>query len=286
MKLVQLIDIVNVFCNSSFMYADYFDLAELPFRITPDPRFLWYSDQHQEAKQKILYHVTQSVGPVYLLADVGTGKTTIARRMVEELSSDKNKRVVFVFSPKLTTTNAFLRFVMDEFGVKTNRAYGRSLNNFQQFLIEQHREGVSPILLVDEAQNMTKDMLLLIQHLFNFSTSTEFLIQIVLFTQPELQSKLDRLKSLKSRMSVAKLKPFDLEQTREMMQFRWTVAGGKKLPFDDDAIGEVFRITGGVPRLIVKLANEALIKAAVDGKKHVDRNAIVAASSELVVDEF
>jgi general secretion pathway protein A len=104
------------------MYAKYFGLAELPFRITPDPRFLWYSEQHQSAKEKILYHVTQSVGPIYLLADVGTGKTTLAKRIVEELSSSSKYRVVFGFAPNLKTTNAFLRFLMDEFGVKTERS--------------------------------------------------------------------------------------------------------------------------------------------------------------------
>jgi len=262
------------------MYTEYFGLAEQPFRITPDPRFLWYSDQHQEAKQKIVYHILQSAGPIYLLADIGTGKTTLARRIVEELEADKSKKVVFAFSPKLPTTNAFLRFVMDEFEVKTNRAYSKSLKNFETFLKEQYSQGFSPVLLIDEAQNMTNDMLLLIQHLFNFSTNTEFLVQIVLFGQPELQPKLDQLISLKSRMNIARLKPFTLEQTGEMMRFRWTVAGGKNFPFGEEAVSEIFKLTQGVPRLIVRLANEALIKTAVDGKTMVTREAVIAAASE------
>ncbi len=265
------------------MYAEYFNLAELPFRITPDPRFLWYSDQHQEAKQKIIYHISESAGPIYLLADIGTGKTTIAKRIVEELSTDKSKNVVFVFSPKLPTTNAFLRFVMDEFGVPTARSYAQSLKNFENFLLEQNSKSISPVLLVDEAQNMTTDMLLLIQHLFNFSTETKFLVQMAMFGQPELQSKLDHLNSLKSRLSVAKLKPFDLKQTEEMLKFRWHVAGGKKLPFDAEAIQEIYERTKGIPRSIVKLANESLIKTAVDNKKTVSRDAVVAAHSELTV---
>ena len=126
------------------MYTEYFGLAETPFRITPDPRFLWYSEQHLEAKQKILYHLTQSVGPIYLLAEIGTGKTTIARRIVDELAGDHKKKVVFVFSPKLTTTNAFLRFVMSEFEVKTSRSYGDSLRSFEHFLIEQYKAGSLP----------------------------------------------------------------------------------------------------------------------------------------------
>jgi general secretion pathway protein A len=265
------------------MYAEYFGLAEMPFRITPDPRFLWYSDQHQEAKQKIIYHINESAGPIYLLADIGTGKTTIARRIVEELSPDKKKKVVFIASPKLTTTNAFLRVIMDQFEVPTARSYAQSLKNFENFLTEQYKESISPVLLIDEAQNMTREMLLLIQHLFNFSTDTEFLIQMVMFGQPDLQPKLDRLRSLKSRLSVAKLKPFDLEQTGEMMKFRWQVAGGKKFPFNPDAVKEVFKRTDGIPRSIVKLADESLVKTAVDGLKTVTKDAVIAAYSEITV---
>jgi general secretion pathway protein A len=263
------------------MYAKYFGLAELPFRITPDPRFLWYSDQHQNAKEKIVYHVTQSVGPIYLLADIGTGKTTLAKRIVEELSTNPRYKVVFAFSPNLKTTNSFLRFIMDEFGVKTDRSYAKSLKNFEEFLIEQKTKSVSPILLIDEAQNMSRDMLLLIQHFFNFSTNTEFLIQIALFAQLDLQPKLNRLPSLKSRLNLAKLQPLDVKQTKEMMQFRWTVAGGKQLPFDDEAVTEIFKITQGIPRLIVKVAHEALIRAAVNKGHHVDKDTVLSAWGDL-----
>src|SRR5262249_35303337 len=141
----------------------------------------------------------------------------------------------------------------------------------------QHQSGISPVLLVDEAQNMTRDMLLLIQHLFNFSTNTEFLIQMVLFAQPELQPKLDRLTSLKNRLSLARLKPFDLDKTKQMMQFRWTVAGGKQLPFSEEALQEVYRITQGVPRSIVKLANETLIKTAVESREMATKKDVTAA---------
>ena len=172
---------------------------------------------------------------------------------------------------------------MEEFEVPTARSYAQSLKNFENFLLEQYTKSVSPVLLVDEAQNMTRDMLLLIQHLFNFSTDTEFLIQMAMFGQSELQPKLDRLKSLKSRLSVAKLKPFDLKQTKQMIKFRWQVAGGKKLPFDNEAISEIFERTNGIPRSIVKLAHESLIKTAVDHKKTVTRDAVAAAYSELTI---
>jgi general secretion pathway protein A len=263
------------------VYKNYFELAEIPFKIIPDPRFLWYSDQHSEAKDKLLYHLTESAGPIYLLAEVGTGKSTIARRILQELSHDTGKQVVYVYAPKLPTTNAFLRFVMDEFKVKTDRAYDRSLRNFENYLVEQHQKGTSPILLIDEAQNMNRDMLLLIQHLFNFSTNDEFLIQIALFAQPELQIKLKRLPSLQSRLSIARLKPFDREQTEEMMRFRWTVAGGENFPFEAEAIDQIYKFTKGIPRLIVQLANEALIKTAVDQRKQVNQESVVAGWNEL-----
>ncbi len=266
------------------MYVEYFGLAELPFRITPDPRFLWYSEQHLEAKDKISYHLTQSAGPIYLLADIGTGKTTIAKRILQELSIEGGKNTTLVFAPKLTTTNAFLRFVMDEFAVKTERSYANSLKNFEHYLIEQHGKGQSPILLVDEAQNMTLDMLILIQHLFNFSTDTEFLIQMALFGQPELQVKLNRLPSLASRLNLARLKPLDRKQTHDMLEFRWTVARGKSFPFSKEAVDEIYKATKGVPRSIVKLANEALIKTAVDQKKKVTKDAVILGASELYVE--
>jgi general secretion pathway protein A len=171
--------------------------------------------------------------------------------------------------------------VLDEFGFKTDRSYAKSLKNFEDFLIEQKTTGISPILMIDEAQNMTRDMLLLIQHFFNFSTNTEFLIQIALFAQLDLQPKLNRLPSLKSRLNLAKLQPLDLKQTKEMMQFRWTVAGGKQLPFDDEAVVEIYRVTQGIPRLIVKVAHEALVRAAVNNGHYVDKDTVIAAWADL-----
>lgn len=262
------------------MYVKYFGLNEMPFMTTPDPRFLWYSEQHKEARDKILYYVRSSMGPIYLLAEIGTGKTSLARRIAQELDPNKDYRVVFVFAPKLTTTNAFLRFVMDQFQVKTSRAYGQSLQNFEKWLIEQHKAGVSPVLLIDEAQNMTRDMLLLIQHLFNFSTATKFLIQMVMFAQPEIQAKLKRLRSLRSRLSMARLQPFDKQQTAKMLQFRWRTSGGKKSPFTKDAVAEIYKRTQGIPRHIVKLANDACVKAAIARRKTIDDSIIHEALTE------
>ena len=270
-------------CHCQIMYTEFFGLAEEPFRMTADPRFLWYSEKHKEVKAKTLYHILTRKGPVYVFADVGTGKTSIARRIQEELRDDQKKKVVFAFSPNLKTSNAFLRFVMDQFGVKTDRNYAKSLENFERFLIDEYKAGISPVLLIDEAQNLTADMLKLIHHLFNFTTQTDFLIQMALFGQNDLHDRISRNDSLKSRMTPARLSPLDLDETHQMIEFRWRTAGGKQAPFDAPAIAEIFRITTGNPRSIVKLCDETLVRAVVDRRPMIDADTVLAAAASAFV---
>ncbi|MCB0037616.1 MAG: AAA family ATPase [Anaerolineales bacterium] len=262
------------------MYTEHFGLSEPPFKIIPDPRFLWYSDQHKEAKAKIEYHLEHKDGPVYLSAEVGLGKTSIARRLRDELVNDKSKQVAYAFAPNLKTANQFMRFIADEFNVKTARSYAQTLRNFETFLLEQFEAGVSPVLLVDEAQNLPRDTLKTIHHLFNFATYNEFLIQVALFGQPELHKRIQRFRSLSSRMYMAKLDSFDLDQTREMMQFRWTVAGGGELPFDQEAIEEIYRLTSGIARDICKLANETLLRTVIENHQTVTKTLVLRAVSD------
>lgn len=262
------------------MYQEYFGLSEPPFKILPDPRFLWYSDQHKEAKAKIEYHITHKDGPVYLSADVGLGKTSIAQRLRDELINDKSKQVAYGFAPNLKTANQFMRFIAAEFGVKTARSYAETLRNFEIYLIDQFKAGISPVLLIDEAQNLSTDTLKTIHHLFNFATYDAFLIQVALFGQPELHRRILRYRSLSSRMYMAKLQPFDLQQTEAMMQFRWTVAGGKELPLDKSAIKEIYRLTNGIARDICKLANEALLRAVIENQRQVSKELVVRAAAD------
>jgi general secretion pathway protein A len=265
------------------VYQEFFGLAEIPFQITPDPRFLWYSPQHKEVKDKVLYHINTRKGPVYVFADVGMGKTSIAKRVRDELVEDRSKQVVYVFAPNLTTSNAVLRFVMDEFEVKTERSYAATLKNFERFLLEQYKAGVSPVLIVDEAQNFTRDMLKLVHHLFNFATDTEFLIQVVLFGQNELHERITRYESLQSRMTPAQLRAFNVDEVKQMVEFRWRVAGGYESPFGMESLTEIFRLTGGNARAICKLCDAALLRAFVDQRKTVDRDTLLAAASDVFV---
>ena len=154
------------------MYEKFFGLAEVPFKILPDARFLWYSEQHKEAKEKIDFHIQQKDGPVYLSADVGLGKTTIAQRIKDELKANKTKKVVYVFAPHLRSQNQFMRFIAgtEGFDIKTARSFQETLTNFEMYLLEQFEKGMTQVLLIDEAQNLPYDALKTIHHLFNFST--------------------------------------------------------------------------------------------------------------------
>jgi general secretion pathway protein A len=158
-----------------------------------------------------------------------------------------------------------------------------SLKNFEQFLLDRYKAGVSPVLLVDEAQNMTLDMLRLVHHLFNFSTNTEFLIQMALFGQNELHDKITRYVSLKSRMAPAWLKLFDKAETKQMLEFRWRVAGGSTLPFTDEAIGEIYRLTRGNPRDICKLSDAVLLWSLAHQRRQISKDGVLAASAEVFV---
>lgn len=244
-----------------------------------DPRYLWYSDQHKEAKLQIEYRLKEKNGPIYLSAQVGLGKTSLAKRIRQELSSDE-RRIAMAFAPNLKTANQFLRFVADEFQVETARSYAQTLKNFQAFLIEQYTLNISPVLLIDEAQNLTHDTLKTIHHLFNFTTDTEFLLQMALFGQPELEKKIVKFESLNSRMHQARLEPFDLAQTKKMMQFRWRVSGGieETFPFNDGAVEEIHQLSGGVARTVCKLAESALIVAVISHNKVIDREMIIQAT--------
>src|ERR671939_549267 len=132
---------------------NYFNLNEQPFRIGPDPRFLYLSEQVKEALAKCEYMAKERIGPIYIYGPIGSGKTSILRRLHELLSQNKANRVAYLISPNVKTANAFLRMILDGFEVKTQQAYDQSLKNFEGFLADAYKAGKVPVLLVDEAQN-------------------------------------------------------------------------------------------------------------------------------------
>lgn len=237
---------------------EHFGLDERPFNIAPDPRFLYLSDQVKEAIAKCEYMARNRVGPLYMYGPIGSGKTSLLKRLRQELSADERYTVSTVISPNIKTANAFLRVIMDEFGVKTARAYDRSLRNFEEFLVAEYEDGRIPVLLVDEAQFMVRDTLRLIHYLLNFETSQAKLVQIVLAGQEELATKILRFQELASRMFPIAINGMSRDDLKEMISFRWMVAGGKEPPLPDEAYDVVFAYSKGLPRDAIKICGEAL----------------------------
>src|SRR3989441_4726153 len=238
----------------------YFRLDEEPFRLSPSPRFLYLNDQVKQATSKVEYMTKHRTAPMYMYGAIGSGKTSILRRLYEELSEDETYTLRLLIAPNIKTSNSFLRAVMDAFGVTTDRAYERSLKLFEAFLIEQYKQGKVPTLFVDEAQNMTRDILKLIHYLLNFETSDVKLLQIVLTGQEELSDKVKKYKELSSRMIPIAINPMSPVDLEDMLRFRWSVASGNKsdLPFTQEPLTEIFAYSKGLPRDAIKLSDEIL----------------------------
>lgn len=238
----------------------YFHLDEEPFRLSPSPRFLYLNEQVKEATAKVEFMTRHRTAPLYMYGAIGSGKTSILRRLYEELSEDETYTLRLLIAPNIKTANSFLRAIMDAFNIPTDRAYERSLVNVQKFLIEQYKAGKVPTLFVDEAQNMTRDILRLMHYLLNYETSDVKLLQVVLTGQDELSDKVKRYRELASRMipiAINPMSPIDLE---DMLHFRWRMASGNKsdLPFSKDAFTEIFAYSKGLPRDAIKLSDEIL----------------------------
>src|SRR5919199_1913889 len=199
------------------MYLQHFQLKEFPFHTSPDSRFLYLADSVNETLQKCLYMVTHRVGPVYATGPIGTGKTTLSKRLQEQLEQQPEQyRIASLIIPPKLSVNALLRMMMDEFGVKTERSYDGCLKNLAAWLVERHKEGIKPVVIMDEAQNLTPTNLKLLHFLLNYETDREKLIQLVLFGQSELANRIERFAELKSRMYPAGLAALNRKDTEDM----------------------------------------------------------------------
>ncbi len=262
---------------------EYFRLDEEPFRLSPSPRFLYLNDQVKQATSKVEYMTKHRTAPLYMYGSIGSGKTSILRRLYEGLSEDETYTLRLVIAPNIKAAYSFLRAIMDAFGVATDRAYERSLKKFEAFLLEQYKQGKVPTLFVDEAQNMTRDILKLIHYLLNYETSDVKLLQIVLTGQEELSDKVKRYKELASRMipiAINPMSPIDLE---DMLKFRWSIASGNKseIPFSQEAMDEIFAYSKGLPRDAIKLSDEILRHVFLQQKTHASVEHVGNAAKDL-----
>lgn len=269
------------------MYEAHFNLQERPFSISPDPRFFYLSAQHKEALMNCIYMIQNRIGPVYVHGDVGTGKTTIARRIYQQMMDDPRYIVSMIISPNLKSANALLRLIMEEFKVKTEKKYEDSLKNFGKYLNDKNAEEKVPVLLIDEAQLLRPDMLELVRFLLNYENSSYKLLQIVLLGQSELAYNLEQKKELKTRMYRNALSSLTRDDMENMIRFRYGVAGGDKynIPFTTEALDTIFRLSLGLPRLVCQLCDMALLRAYANEVKMIDDQIVKATGEQLAINE-
>jgi general secretion pathway protein A len=271
------------------MYARYFGLKQAPFSIAPDPRYLFMSERHREALAHLLYGVRGGGGFVLLTGEVGTGKTTVCRCFLEQIP--KRCNVAYIFNPKLTVEE-LLRTVCTEFripyqhvgpGAPTVKDYVDALN---EFLLRTHAVGQNNVLIIDEAQNLSADVLEQLRLLTNLETNERKLLQIVLIGQPELRAMLARpeLRQLAQRV-IARyhLGALSDRETEQYVRHRLAVAGlTQALPFDAAAMRRLVHYSRGVPRRVNLLADRALLGAYAKGTPVVDRRIVEAAAREVL----
>jgi len=265
------------------MYLDFFQFNEMPFNITPDPRFLYYATHHQEAYDHLLYGISQRKGFIELTGEVGCGKTTLCRALLASLGDEVH--TALILNPTFSETQ-LLRAMLNDFGLtpraRDRLSYVESLNTF---LLECYKKGENVALLIDEAQDLTPGVLEQIRLLSNLETDQHKLIQIVLCGQPELQTRLQRpdLRQLRQRITVRyNLPPLTHTETGAYIQHRIRVAGPEsKTFFSRSAIKAVHQYAKGCPRLINAVCDNALLAAYVYGKQKVSTSCVKKAIHQL-----
>ncbi len=283
------------------MYQAYFGLKELPFRISPDPRFIYLTSQHQEVLAKCQYSVAEKMGIAAIFGTIGSGKTSLARRLWEQYATQPEYTFALLIHPNYPTPFQFLKAILREYGlIKPKRSLEDMVAYFEEFLIEQHRNGKTPILVIqfwsfnsghsilviDEAQTLHPPLLELLRQLLNFETNTEKLLQIILFGDNDLLLRLDRSPALKDRVTIfGALTSLSRQDSDDLIAFRYRVAGGNTLPFGQDALAAIFKYSQGLPRRICRICDNALIRAFSHNLQTVDESMIRSIAEEIRLNE-
>ncbi len=259
------------------MYEQFYALKEKPFEITPDPRFLYMSEQHREAYAHLTYALNETKGFTVITGEVGTGKTTLIQMLLARL--DGQTRTAHLFNPKLSTRD-FLSYICHDLGLKTEglTTKGELLTLLHSFLLECYARKERVVLIIDEAQTLSPKLLEEVRLLTNLETPKSKLLQVILMGQPELDKILadQRFRQLRQRISVRyHLKPLNRSETREYIEKRLKVAGARDCHlFDDGAIREIWKRSRGVPRIINVLCDNALVTGYVEEKRPIDKRVI------------
>ena len=266
------------------MYTEFFGLNEKPFAITPDPRYLYMSARHADALAHLIYGISESGGFIQLTGEVGTGKTTLIRSLLEQLPA--KAEIALILNPQLSTLE-FLQVICQELRIPVAavedsvRARVDALNSY---LLRAYAEARRIVLIVDEAQALTPELLEQIRLLTNLETPKKKLLQIILIGQPELRDLLDRpeMRQVAQRITGRyHLEPLGKDDTALYVRHRMKVAGAQSDVFTPSAIRTLYRRARGIPRLINVVADRALLAAYTRDQRLVDRSIVVRAAAEV-----
>ncbi len=265
------------------MYKKFFGFKERPFQLVPNPAYLFLSKSHEEAMAHLAYAISQGDGFVEITGEVGTGKTTLCRAFLDQLG--KETEVAYVFNPKLDPIQ-LLKAINDEFGISSVSNNAKDLiDTLNGFLLRKKAEGKTVILLIDEAQNLSKEVLEQLRLLSNLETSTSKLLQIILVGQPELGEMLDTpdLRQLAQRITLSShLTPLTKKETGRYIEHRLHVASQKpEVLFTGSAFKTIYKYSGGIPRLINIASDRALLTAFGLNRKKITGKIAKASIREL-----
>jgi general secretion pathway protein A len=270
------------------MYRAFFKLRHNPFNVNPDPRFLYCTRATVKALASLAHGIYRRKGFILLTGEVGTGKTTIVNKLLEWLRT-QNATSAFIFHPSLDPAQ-FLDMVLADFGVRCDSSLkSQKILHLHKFLLERHRAGGTAVLIVDEAQDLTPEVLEEIRLLTNLETSTHKLLQILLSGQPELEEMLRRpeMRQVRQRIMIrCKTYPLSLEEVQAYITTRLRIAGAPAEPiFAPDAVRAIHRYSKGIPRVINFLCEHALIAAFADQQRTVRAALIDSIAQENELDD-
>jgi len=271
------------------MYQKFFGLKDSPFNVNPDPRYLYMTKQTQEALAGLTYGIQNRKGFILLTGEVGTGKTTLLNQLLDWLRAQRMS-TAFIFNSRLDVNQLF-DFIMADFEIPCeSREKSVVLMRLNSWLLERYRTGGTAVLIIDEAQNLSTDILEEIRLLTNLETTTQKLIQIVLSGQPELEEKLKlpQLRQLRQRITMrCRTAPLTLDETFRYVAERLRIGGANgEAIFSKEAVQTVHNYSRGIPRVVNALCEHSLIDAYVDGVRPVPAQIVEEVAREFQLDEI
>lgn len=269
------------------LYQSHFGLTHAPFNVTPDPGFLYLSTSHREALAQLSYGIKARKGFVVLTGEVGTGKTTLIHSLLNDLPEGTHTALVF---STVVTPIDLLRYVCEEFRLIELRQARAELHDYlvllNEFLLEKYRSGDNCVLIIDEAQNLSAEVLESVRVLSNFETSTDKLLQILLVGQPELSARLNtpELRQLKQRVTLRHhLRALSVKECQEYIANRLQKAGGNPAIFTATATEAIYQYSSGIPRLVNILCDNSLLTGYAVGKHEVDATIVREVADDLSI---